>query len=731
MRTIFSQNKDALYGKLLAAISLCISLTLLVSVMTYYTYFTGIEKNRAFHSDLSNLKQSSRELINFNEVSQTLSFQLYRNTLITNLIYYSKPDIYDVTLATLELRNYLNSMPFIDSVYVYNSSTQMFYVASNRGDDGVYDKSTLSDKDILNRMDHYKDIQPFVPIPRVIQNNKEGIVPVFTFLAFDAVNQEEIIDSAVIVNISASWIRKDFSELEATSYILDNQGRLLSSRDLVERPMSDPSEVSLIDKIKDKSENYFVEDFEGISSLISFTSPDSLGWQYIRITPYEEITKETKSIRNTAMLIAFSILAIGLFVSRALSKQLYQPIGKIVNEMKLLENEKRDNMFTLRQNALRDLIVLGAQPNLRRLGIPLQLETGYRLIVFRIDHFQEIRAERGHAMAPYKFAIMNIASEIFGPTYQVEGVDMNDDSVLLLLNAHTNTQLLDDAQLEIFLHDCREACLEYIKIGISGAYSPLEHEESRLHSSYLTVREAAQYRFFRGYGSMISSTSISELTRDHYNYPSELEKKLVEAVANGKSGEASACFSEIIDSTKALNIHSSQLALSRLTVTIKSVIDTISRRSSLSLDGLTEMPDYMEYETAEELQEAFSQWFDEIGERLADKRSNKQSELIRRIQEKVHSSFKDPNLNLTMLADELDMSPVYISRLYKQQTMSTIMDYVMQVRLEEVCRLLEQTDLSVALIAEQTGFTSSSYLHRMFKRHFNITPIEYRRSAHL
>ena len=139
---------------------------------------------------------------------------MYRNTLITNLIYYSKPDIYDVTLATLELRNYLNSMPFIDSVYVYNSSTQMFYVASNRGDDGVYDKSTLSDKDILNRMDHYKDIQPFVPIPRVIQNNKEGIVPVFTFLAFDAVNQEEIIDSAVIVNISASWIRKDFSELE-------------------------------------------------------------------------------------------------------------------------------------------------------------------------------------------------------------------------------------------------------------------------------------------------------------------------------------------------------------------------------------------------------------------------------------------------------------------------------------------------------------------------------------
>lgn len=60
--------------------------------------------------------------------------------------------------------------------------------------------------------------------------------------------------------------------------------------------------------------------------------------------------------------------------------------------------------------------------------------------------------------------------------------------------------------------------------------------------------------------------------------------------------------------------------------------------------------------------------------------------------------------------------------------MTAIVDVIMDVRMQEVCRLLKESDLSVSDIAEMTGFTSSSYLHRMFKRNFSITPMEYRRS---
>ncbi|MNN66511.1 Bifunctional transcriptional activator/DNA repair enzyme AdaA [compost metagenome] len=88
----------------------------------------------------------------------------------------------------------------------------------------------------------------------------------------------------------------------------------------------------------------------------------------------------------------------------------------------------------------------------------------------------------------------------------------------------------------------------------------------------------------------------------------------------------------------------------------------------------------------------------------------------------------DPCLSLNQIADELNMSPIYVSRLYKQQTLTTIVDVIMEVRMKEVCRLLVESDLSVSDIAEVTGFTSSSYLHRMFKRNFSLTPIEFRRT---
>lgn len=98
------------------------------------------------------------------------------------------------------------------------------------------------------------------------------------------------------------------------------------------------------------------------------------------------------------------------------------------------------------------------------------------------------------------------------------------------------------------------------------------------------------------------------------------------------------------------------------------------------------------------------------------------------INQKINENYMEPNLSLNQIADELDMSPIYISRLYKQQTMSSIVDTILEVRMREVCSLLESTDLPVTIIAERCGFTSSSYLHRMFKRSFGTTPTDYRRS---
>lgn len=87
--------------------TLCVSLTFLVSTIIYYNYYIGVEKTQAFRSDLHDLTQTSKEVVNMNEAAQSPSFQTYRTSTISKIVFYDKPDIFDVTSAMSELGNYL------------------------------------------------------------------------------------------------------------------------------------------------------------------------------------------------------------------------------------------------------------------------------------------------------------------------------------------------------------------------------------------------------------------------------------------------------------------------------------------------------------------------------------------------------------------------------------------------------------------------------------------------
>ncbi|MNW64696.1 HTH-type transcriptional activator Btr [compost metagenome] len=73
------------------------------------------------------------------------------------------------------------------------------------------------------------------------------------------------------------------------------------------------------------------------------------------------------------------------------------------------------------------------------------------------------------------------------------------------------------------------------------------------------------------------------------------------------------------------------------------------------------------------------------------------------------------------------MSPIYVSRLYKQLTLKGLTDVINETRIAKAQHLLVETENSVADIAERTGFTNSSYFYRMFKKFNGVTPNDYRR----
>lgn len=348
----------------------------------------------------------------------------------------------------------------------------------------------------------------------------------------------------------------------------------------------------------------------------------------MRITPYDIITEQTDNIRNATLLIAVIILVGGIGLSWIMSKRLYLPIHRIVSEMNILESEKRDSMFMIRQNTVRDL-VLGLKPlqsmqqveKLRQLGIHFTFNDDYRLILLRIDNYNEFREARSSYLLAYKFAIMNIASEICGQTYRVETVDMNDDGILVLLNIIDPVEYTDTGLIETLLRQIQQACSDYLKVSLTLTYSHIDRNALQLNQLYKQVREASNHRLFYGHGCIISAQAVSSLQANTYHYPTEKEKKLIDALMSGKVEDAQAQFSAILRETESYPFHTVQLALSRLSVTIKEIISTVQKRNRLQCDGTSGLPALDSVETVAELEEAFFVLFSEMREQLAEKKA--------------------------------------------------------------------------------------------------------------
>jgi AraC family transcriptional regulator len=85
-------------------------------------------------------------------------------------------------------------------------------------------------------------------------------------------------------------------------------------------------------------------------------------------------------------------------------------------------------------------------------------------------------------------------------------------------------------------------------------------------------------------------------------------------------------------------------------------------------------------------------------------------------------------LTVNAIANQLQMSPYYFSRLFKQSVGISPYQYVMRQRIEQATLLLRITSLSVAAIATQVGFANQNQFAIQFRKIMHTTPSNYRRN---
>ncbi len=84
-------------------------------------------------------------------------------------------------------------------------------------------------------------------------------------------------------------------------------------------------------------------------------------------------------------------------------------------------------------------------------------------------------------------------------------------------------------------------------------------------------------------------------------------------------------------------------------------------------------------------------------------------------------------MSLTVLAEVFHLSPQYISQLFKNEIGVGFLAYLTNIRMEKAKKLLLATSLSIAEVAEQSGYGDYRVFTKVFKKAEGITPSQYRR----
>jgi two-component system response regulator YesN len=87
----------------------------------------------------------------------------------------------------------------------------------------------------------------------------------------------------------------------------------------------------------------------------------------------------------------------------------------------------------------------------------------------------------------------------------------------------------------------------------------------------------------------------------------------------------------------------------------------------------------------------------------------------------INEHFTEP-LQLSTVAEEVQVSPAYLSRLFSDFLQSNFVDYVTQLRMDKAETLLKTTALSIKEIAFQVGYQDPNYFGKIFKKMKGVSP---------
>ncbi len=322
-----------------------------------------------------------------------------------------------------------------------------------------------------------------------------------------------------------------------------------------------------------------------------------------------------------------------------------------------------------------------------------------------------------------RMSLLNVLSEVLANYGCGEAFADSDSRYLLVFgfDEHYSEQQMTDT-LHTIIDHIRNVMNMYFNISVSFVINRAQPGYPSMKAQYSECLMKLEDRFFLGAGS---NTYVGG--QHSWRIPEDINDSLLQLVREWKTNDAA---KKTLESTMLAFLTKESTANA---VEIKRTFKNWLLMAALSIRlSKSDMPEIVsdysdritEARTLHELVDVFRTYLQTVGEYLSNKTtiSKEISDVIRYIDDNYKRE-----ISLIELAQVVQVSPNYLSSLFKKETGINFADYLLHYRIDRAKELLLSTFSKTYEIAEQTGFANQSYFSRAYKKLPGIAPKQFRR----